>query len=152
MASLIQSSNLIKHWVRTNFLEIHQEKYLFLSFTSLTHDLEIEFLRQCCEPVFVESKGALCLLDVVFKLFILQNETLCGIWYHFHHLKNVENTHGGVLLLVLKVTLRLGCFSRFLNCTNGTKLRNALQMAKAVSILGVSMMNALYPFIISILL
>ena len=67
MASLIQSSNLRKHWVRTNFLEIHQEKYLFLSFTSLTHDLEVELLRQCCEPVFVESKGALCLLDVVFK-------------------------------------------------------------------------------------
>ena len=25
---------------------------------------------------------------------------LCVIWYHFYNLKNVENTHGGVLLLL----------------------------------------------------
>ena len=25
---------------------------------------------------------------------------LCAIWYHLHNLKNVKNTHGGVLLLV----------------------------------------------------
>ena len=58
---------------------------------------------------------------------------LCSIWHHFYNLRKVENTHGGVLLLVklqasatlLKVTLFHGCFSRFLNCTNGAKLRNA---------------------------
>ena len=50
-----------------------------------------------------------------------------AIWYHLYNLKNMKNTHGGVLLLVkleatlLKVTLLHGCFSRFLNCTNGTK-------------------------------
>ena len=27
-------------------------------------------------------------------------EMLCGIWYQLYYLKNVENTHGGVLLLV----------------------------------------------------
>ena len=53
----------------------------------------------------------------------------CSIWYHLYNLKNVKNTHGGVLLLVklqalLKVTLLHGCFSRFLNCTNGTKSHN----------------------------
>ena len=48
-------------------------------------------------------------------------------------LKNVKNTHGGVLILVfrlqpatlLKLTLLHGCFSHFLSCTNGTKSRNA---------------------------
>ena len=25
---------------------------------------------------------------------------LCAIWYHFYNLKHVQNTHGGVLLLV----------------------------------------------------
>ena len=64
---------------------------------------------------------------------------LYAIWYHLYNLKNVKNTHGGVLLFVklqalagfklqlylLKVTLLHGCFSRFLNCTNGTKSRNA---------------------------
>ena len=35
----------------------------------------------------------------------------CAIWYHLHNLKDVKNTDG--------------CFSRFLNCANGTKLRNA---------------------------
>ena len=46
----------------------------------------------------------------------------CTIWYHLYNLKNVENTHGGVLILD-------GCFSCFLNCTNGTKSRNASQMS-----------------------
>ena len=49
----------------------------------------------------------------------------CTIWYHFYNLKNGKNTHGGVLILVFKVTLLHGCFSRFLNCRNGTKSRNA---------------------------
>ena len=56
----------------------------------------------------------------------------CAIWYHLYNFKSVKNTHGGVLLLVpvtlLKVTLLHGCFSRFLNCTNGTKSRNASRM------------------------
>ena len=39
----------------------------------------------------------------------------CAIWYHLHNLKNVKNTHERVLI---------GCFSRFLNCTNGTKSCN----------------------------
>ena len=55
-----------------------------------------------------------------------------SIWYHLYNLKNVKNTHRGVLPLVnlqpatlLKVTLLHWCFSRFLNCRNGTKSRNA---------------------------
>ena len=47
------------------------------------------------------------------------------MWYHLCNLKNMKNTYGGVLLLVLKVTLFYGCFSRFLNCTSGTKSHNA---------------------------
>ena len=51
---------------------------------------------------------------------------LCAIWYHWYNLKNVKSTHGGVLkpVTLLKLTLLHGCLSRFLNCTNGTKLRN----------------------------
>ena len=45
----------------------------------------------------------------------------CVIWYNLYNLKNVKNTHGGVLFLVPKVTLLQGCFLSFLNCTNGTK-------------------------------
>ena len=36
----------------------------------------------------------------------------------------MKNTHGGVLVLV-KLTHLHECFSRFLNCTTGTKLHNA---------------------------
>ena len=54
---------------------------------------------------------------------------LCAIWYHLYNLKNAKNNQRGVIFLVklqgpatkLKVTLLHGCFSRFLNCTNGTK-------------------------------
>ena len=76
------------------------------------------------------------------KLFSLSNtyEMSCAIWYNLHNLKNVKNNHGEVLLLVKlqasafskatlrKVTLLHGGFSRFLNCTNGTKSRNAIHM------------------------
>ena len=58
---------------------------------------------------------------VSVKLYVIR----CAMWYHLYNLKNVINAHGGVLLLVrlqaLKVTLLRGCFSRSLNCTNGTK-------------------------------
>ena len=46
------------------------------------------------------------------------------IWYHLHNLKNVINTYGRVL----KATLLYWNFSRFLNCTNGTKSRKVSQM------------------------
>ena len=32
-------------------------------------------------------------------MFLNDNKTLWAIWYHFYNLKNVKNTHGGVLLL-----------------------------------------------------
>ena len=56
------------------------------------------------------------------------------IWYHLYHLKNTKNIHGGVLLLVklqaeactfTKSNTPPWVFSRFLNCTNGTKSRKA---------------------------
>ena len=59
----------------------------------------------------------------------------CAIWYHLYNLLNVKNTYGGVLLFVslqaksqLKVTLLHECFSRFLNCMNGTKSRKTSQL------------------------
>ena len=49
----------------------------------------------------------------------------CAIRYHLYNFKNVKNTRGGVLL---KLTLLHGCFSHFLNCTNGIKSRNTSNM------------------------
>ena len=49
---------------------------------------------------------------------------LCAAWYHLDTLKNVDNTHGEVL----KIALLYGYFSRFLNCTNGTKSKKAFQL------------------------
>ena len=34
----------------------------------------------------------------VSRIFLY--ETLCAIWYRFYNLRNVKNTHGGVILLV----------------------------------------------------
>ena len=36
--------------------------------------------------------------DVHWSVCLISS--LCTIWYHLHNLKNVKNTHGGVLLLV----------------------------------------------------
>ena len=54
---------------------------------------------------------------------------LCTIWYHLYNLKNVENTnwHQWMSATLLNVALH-GCFSRFLNCTNGTESRNSSYM------------------------
>ena len=76
------------------------------------------------------------------SLYPLSNKTLCAIWYHLYNLQNVKNTHGKVLLLVcmlkpatlLKVTLLHGCFSRVLNCRNGTKSHKASQKQIKVQI------------------
>ena len=53
---------------------------------------------------------------------------LCAIWYHLSNLKNVKNSHGGVLspetckpATLLNLILLHGCSSRFVNCTNVTK-------------------------------
>ena len=54
-----------------------------------------------------------------------------SIWYHLNNLKDVKNTHGGVLLLVnlhvwvffVFLTLFRRCCSRLLDCPNGTKSR-----------------------------
>ena len=42
-----------------------------------------------------------------------------AIWYHLNNLENVKSTHGRLLR---------GYFSRFLNCANGAKCRNASHM------------------------
>ena len=53
-----------------------------------------------------------------------------AIWYHLRNLKIMKNTHGGVLLLkacnFAISNTPPWLFLRFLICTNGTKLRNAL--------------------------
>ena len=54
---------------------------------------------------------------------------LCAIWYHLYNLRNVENT-----MLLLKVSLPHGWFSRFLNCTRITISCKASQMYNWLSI------------------
>ena len=57
------------------------------------------------------------------------NETLCAIWYHFYNLKKTWKTPMEESYFeLLKLTLLHGCFSRFLNCANGTKSQRASQI------------------------
>ena len=59
-----------------------------------------------------------------------------AIWYHLYNLKNVKNAHKGVLLLVklqaTKSNISPSVFSRFLNCTNGTKSGNGSHIIRNV--------------------
>ena len=68
-----------------------------------------------------------------------------AIWYHLHKLKNLKNTHAGVLLSVrlqpsgysfTKVALLHGCLLQtcFLSCTNGFKSRKASHIQNEVSL------------------
>ena len=60
----------------------------------------------------------LCMLNHS-QLFVMR----CAIWYHLYNIKNLKNTHGGVLLLgnFTKSNTPPWVFFTFLNCTNGTK-------------------------------
>ena len=57
----------------------------------------------------------------------------CAIWYHWYQFKKREKHPWGNVTfscrlkstILLKVTLLQGCFSRLLNCTNGSKSCNA---------------------------
>ena len=37
---------------------------------------------------------------VAGRMNVIKYAMFCTIWYHLYNLKNVKNTHGGVLLLV----------------------------------------------------
>ena len=72
------------------------------------------------KKVLLQAKYAVRKIDLVFNNFVAQltkysphlwtivpcsfevslNETLCAIWYHLYNLKNIKNTHVGVLPLV----------------------------------------------------
>ena len=83
----------------------------------------------CSDSIMEEFSVNIFVSHQIYVMF-------CAIWYHLYSLKNVKNTHGGVLLLVklqgfscrIKVTLFHGCFPRFLNCTNNIKSCNASHM------------------------
>ena len=70
----------------------------------------------------------LLIVKHVLRLFI-SFVIFCAIFYHLYNSTNVKNTRGGVILFVAsnfaKSNAVHGCFSRFLNCTNGTKSQNA---------------------------
>ena len=91
-------------------------------------DILIEF----CLPSFKE----LSILETFHYLleFASHGQLICDVLRDlvpFAQFKNMKNTHGGVLLLVKlqAKTLLHGSFSRFLNCTNGTKLRKTSHMS-----------------------
>ena len=80
-------------------------------------------------------------VNFIFKKFFsciifgYLNVIHCAIWYHLYNLKNVRNTHGGVLILVnfTKINTPPWVFFTFFKCTNGTKLRNAPHTSKKIS-------------------
>ena len=60
----------------------------------------------------------------------------CAIGYPLYNFKNLESTHGGALRLAncrlkpeTKSNTTPWVFSRFLNCTNGTKSRKASHLS-----------------------
>ena len=70
----------------------------------------------------------------------------CAIWYHLHNLKNMKNSHGGVLILVklhaaacnfAKINTPPWVFFTFFNCTNGTKSHNTTHITVERSFLAV---------------
>ena len=79
-------------------------------FKNLFYGKVITFLRYSLPAKVVTSWWVLAHeVEHVFEC-----EMLFAIWYHLYNLKNMKNTHVGLLLKVYK----------FKNCTNDTKSRN----------------------------
>ena len=113
--------------------------------------VNVQALRNICFAIFDSHLNYFCIIwaqniNTVNRLIILKKKALrimnfkdldvqlslliiCGALHDLvpcAQFKNVKNTHGGMLPATsLKVTLLHRCFSRFLNCTNGTKSRKA---------------------------
>ena len=87
-------------------LELPKDSSMFSKFfVSVFSCLKNWYLNwYCC--LLRESCSVYCHVVILIWITILKYitrffyETLCTIWYHWHNLKNVENTHGVVFLLV----------------------------------------------------
>ena len=86
---------------------------------------------------FLWRASARMIVFIEFSPRISSYDMLYVIWHHLYNLINVKNTLRGVLLVVslqakacnfTKSNLLRECFSRFLNCTNSTKLLKASHM------------------------
>ena len=49
---------------------------------------------------FFEKQTCLNHEYFIIKKYLRRYVVSCAIWYHLHNLKNIKNTHGGVLILV----------------------------------------------------
>ena len=113
-----------------NFWKCHLEAQFKLSFTIwkvmfcywdikffkiLNHSINIKI----CDVMVSIENSFKSIFWIVNQWWNLANQYVvrCAIWCHLYNLKTMKNTH--------KLTLLHGCFSRFLNCTNGTKSHNA---------------------------
>ena len=65
--------------------------------------LYYEYFPETLEKCTRFPKFTLLLVLVIYVLMERLYLVRCPIWYHLHNLKNVKNTHKGVLLLVVKM-------------------------------------------------
>ena len=89
-----------------------------------------------CKPLIakpLKSSLEIKLIPPIFSTYAMS----CVIWYRLYNLKIGNNTNWVLPLVKLqakacnfttKITFLHGCSSRFLNCTNGNKWRNASHM------------------------
>ena len=68
--------------------------------TCLLLNTFFHFISGVIVNIFLDASWCICVMR-------------CAIWHHLYNFKNVKNTHGGVLILILlKLTLFHGCFSQ----------------------------------------
>ena len=77
-----------------------------------------------CQPIWQTNCRSFRFLMFHARQPLWKYVMRCEIWYHLYNLKNELQP-----ATLLKLTLLHGCFSRFLNCTNGIKSGNASQIS-----------------------
>ena len=95
------SNGIFKH---TNYLNKNVQIWCIYSLTSLCSQTNLVYhLHNACiihPPPNTMSDVRVRLWECLVKWVLSRYVVCCTIWYQFYKLKNVKNTHGGVLLLV----------------------------------------------------
>ena len=80
-----------------------------------TYNLNVNVLVKSLWLILRKKGFNLCLSVECFTTKNRNTNDICMMWHHLYNLKNVKNSHGGMLLLLklTKVIFFHGCFSRF---------------------------------------
>ena len=107
ISKFIWNSNIQMNYVKTKIDTKTITKIDFIKFDNIPIWNQRENIYQVKLKITAHANVKLQ-YDVFSKTYVMR----CAIWYHLHNLKNVKNTHGGVLLSIVKLHAKAFNFTK----------------------------------------